>query len=162
MVSVQLQGRGVKPEVNINPENGLLAFSNVLVGETSERSFEISNVSSFPVTFNLASQVAGVTNLSKQAPFLLIPSAATIPAKSDYTVKVIFQPDHSSDSYFDIFLIDIPNQIQPKRIYMRGYAYHARTAFVREHAPFEWRPDQELKKRYEEPLSMLMSEQGQT
>lgn len=62
MVSVQLQGRGVKPEVKINPEDGLLAFSNVLIGEISERSFEISNVSSFPVTFNLASQVAGVTN----------------------------------------------------------------------------------------------------
>lgn len=65
MVSVQLQGRGVKPEVKINPENGLLGFSNVLIGEIAERSFEISNVSSFPVTFNLSSQVAGVTNLSK-------------------------------------------------------------------------------------------------
>lgn len=155
MVSVQLQGRGVKPEVKIQPENGLLAFSNVLIGETSEKSFEISNVSSFPVNFNLASQVAGVTNLSKQAPFLLIPSQATIPAKSDYTVKVIFQPDHASDAYFDILLIDIPNQIEPKRIYMRGYAYYARTLFVREHFPFEWRDDSELRKRYEEPLLML-------
>ena len=90
MVSVLLKGRGVKPEVNITPENGLLAFSNVLVGETSERSFEITNISSFPVTFNLKSEVAGVSNLSKQCPFLLVPSHATIPAQSNYTVKIIF------------------------------------------------------------------------
>lgn len=38
---------------------------------------------------------------------------------------------------------------------MRGYAYFARTLFVREHAPFEWRDDSELRKRYEEPLTML-------
>lgn len=90
MVSVLLTGRGVKPEVNITPENGLLSFSNVLVGETSERSFEISNISSFPVTFNLKSEVAGVSNLSKQCPFLLVPSHATIPAQQTYTVKIIF------------------------------------------------------------------------
>lgn len=43
---------------------------------------------------------------------------------------------------------------------MRGYAYFARTLFVRENAPFEWRPDTELRKRYEEPLALLMTDQG--
>ena len=157
MVSVLLTGRGVKPEVNISPESGLLSFSNVLVGETNEQKFEITNVSSFPVTFNLTSQVCGVSNLTKQMPFLLIPSSATIPAKQNYTVKVIFQPDHESDAYFDVLLIDIPNQVKPKEIYLRGHAYLGRTVFVREHMPFEWRPQAELRKRYEEPLKMLES-----
>jgi hypothetical protein len=65
MVSVNLMGTGVRPEVNIDPEDGLLQFQNVLVGETAEKQFTISNVSSFPVNFNLSSQVAGVDNLSK-------------------------------------------------------------------------------------------------
>jgi len=78
MVSVNLKGTGVRPEVNISPEDGILSFSNVLVGETGEKSFEISNVSSFPVNFTLQSEAQGVDNLSKQRPFLLIPSEGTI------------------------------------------------------------------------------------
>ena len=65
MVSVNLKGTGVRPEVNIQPEEGLLTFSNIIVGETAERSFTITNVSSFPVNFNLVSQVNGVDNQSK-------------------------------------------------------------------------------------------------
>ena len=59
-----------------------------------------------------------------------------------------------------MLLIDIPNQVKPKRIYLRGHAYLGRTVFVREHTPFEWRPDAELRKRYEEPLKMLEAQAG--
>jgi hypothetical protein len=52
MVSVALKGRGVKPEVTISPENGLISFSNVILGETTEKTFDITNISSFPVNFN--------------------------------------------------------------------------------------------------------------
>jgi hypothetical protein len=55
MVSVNLKGTGVRPEVTITPEEGLITFSNILVGETTERSFVITNVSSFPVNFELVS-----------------------------------------------------------------------------------------------------------
>ena len=109
MVSVNLQGRGVRPEVNIEPENGLIDFKNILQGENTEQTFEISNISSFPVNFTLDSKVAGVDNQSKQRPFLLVPSQGTIPAKQTYEVKITFQPDHASNNYFDVLLIDIPN-----------------------------------------------------
>ena len=59
-----------------------------------------------------------------------------------------------------MLLIDIPNQVKPKRIYLRGHAYLGRTVFVREHMPFEWRPDHELRRRYEEPLQMLQAQGG--
>lgn len=65
MVSVNLKGIGVKPEVSIFPEDGILKFSNVFVNETAERDFEIENVSNFPINFKLESVVAGVENLSK-------------------------------------------------------------------------------------------------
>jgi hypothetical protein len=51
MVSVLLKGTGVRPEVNISPEDGLLAFLPTLVGETGEKSFAIKNISSFAVNF---------------------------------------------------------------------------------------------------------------
>lgn len=90
MVSVNLKGTGVRPEVNILPQDGLLYFGNVLVGETCEKTFTIKNVSSFPVNFQLKSQVSGVENLKKKLPFILMPSQGTIKANSDYEVKVLF------------------------------------------------------------------------
>lgn len=80
MVSVNLKGTGVRPEVKITPEDGLIPFANVLVGETAEKTFKIQNVSSFPVNFNLESLVRGVDNVKKQLPFVLVPKQGTIPA----------------------------------------------------------------------------------
>ena len=168
MVSVALKGKGVRPEVKLNPTEGLLSFSNVLVNENMEKFFTIQNISSFPVNFDLKSIVEGVDNLSKKRPFLYIPSKGTIPAEQSYEVKILFQPDHESNDYFDIVLIDIPNQINPKYMYLRGAAY-SRQFFVREHEPFVWygveqetnlqeiakKSAQRLKRKYEEPLKML-------
>lgn len=109
MVSVALKGKGVKPEVKLDPEEGLLSFSNILANENIEKTFTIENISSFPVNFDLKSFVEGVENVSKKRPFLYIPSKGTIPAKEKYEVKIIFQPDHESNNYFDVVLIDIPN-----------------------------------------------------
>lgn len=109
--------------------------------------------------FNLASQVSGVDNLSKERPFLFAPSQGTIKAQSFYEVKITFQPDHQSNDYFDILLIDIPNQINAKSIYLRGQAYD-RQFFAREHRPFEWKPTESLKRKYEEPLKMLLPPGG--
>jgi len=50
-VSVSMKGCGVRSEINIEPEEGLLNFGNILVGETYEKSFKIKNVSSFAVKF---------------------------------------------------------------------------------------------------------------
>lgn len=103
----------------------------------------ITNVSSFAVNFNLDSKARGVENLNKRAPFLFMPSQGTIQAKQTYEVKVVFQPDHASDDFFDMFEIDIPNQINAKKIFLRGYCY-SRQLFVREHAPFIWKTEAEL------------------
>ena len=151
MVSVNLKGTGVRPEVKITPEDGLIAFGNVIVGETSEKTFTIENISSFPVNFALESLVRGVENHRKQVPFVMIPKQGTIKANESYEVKIIFQPDHVSDHFFDVLLIDIPNQINAKRVYLRGQSY-SRQVFVREYAPHEWRPLDELRRTYEQPL----------
>lgn len=104
-----MKGCGVRPEVNIEPEEGLLNFSNIIVGETYEKSFKIKNVSSFSVKFQLLSQVFGIENRKKQVPFLLVPQTATIPPKETYEIKIVFQPDFASNHFFDMLLIDIPN-----------------------------------------------------
>ena len=108
--------------MTIEPEEGLIAFGNVLVNDTVEKAFKIKNVSSFPAKFNLQSQVQGCINNKKVVPFVLIPATATIPAKTTYEVKILFQPDHVDNHYFDVLLIDIPNQIKAKKVYLRRQA----------------------------------------
>ena len=56
-------------------------------------------------------------------PFLLIPQTAVIGPKETYEVKIVFQPDQVNNNFFEILLVDIPNQIKPKRIYLRGQAF---------------------------------------
>jgi P pilus assembly chaperone PapD len=53
--------------------------------------------------------VHGCTNKNKKVPFILAPTTATIQAKTTYDVKIIFQPDHVDNNYFDVLLIDVPN-----------------------------------------------------
>lgn len=65
----------------------------------------------------------GVDNVRKQLPFVLVPKQGTIPAQESYEVKIIFQPDNISNDFFDVLLIDIPNQINAKKIYLRGQSY---------------------------------------
>lgn len=84
IVSIVLKGTGVRPEVSISLADGLLSFGNVLVNEQVEKSFNIKNVSTFPVNFELISKVSGVDNKSHLKPFTLIPAVGTIKPQSEY------------------------------------------------------------------------------
>lgn len=56
VVSINLKGTGVRPEVEITGvPDCLLSFTNVMANEYIEKSFSIKNISTFPVTFNLLS-----------------------------------------------------------------------------------------------------------
>lgn len=90
VVSILMKGTGVRPEVSISLDDGLLSFGNVYQNEQFEKGFSIKNVSSFPVNFELISKVAGVDNKSHLRPFTLIPQQGTIKANSEYPVKIIF------------------------------------------------------------------------
>lgn len=64
-MSISMKGCGVRPEVNIEPEEGLLNFGNIVVGEVYEKTFKIKNVSSFAVKYELQSLVSGTENKKK-------------------------------------------------------------------------------------------------
>lgn len=50
-MSAKLKGIGVRPEVRVIPENGLISVGGVVLGEYAERTFKITNVSNFPIKF---------------------------------------------------------------------------------------------------------------
>lgn len=93
IVSCLLKGKGVRPDININPESGLLDFGGVLLDECSEKTFTIKNVCNFEVTFILKDLGEGIRNTNSSKAILFIPTSGKIPPNDSVEVKVRFQPD---------------------------------------------------------------------
>ena len=154
VTSVLLKGIGVRPEVRIDPQDGLIYFANLLVNEQAEKEFVIKNVSSFPVKFSLIKKAEGIVNKKGLSNFTFIPSEGIVPSSSSLKVKIIFNPDRVSNHYFQILKLEVPNQVKEQMIYVRGFSYR-RQIFAREEDPFIWREIEVYKSRqYEELLSL--------
>jgi len=152
--SVLLKGIGVRPEVRIEPSNGLLYFANIIVNENADKEFEIRNVSNFPVKFSLDKLAEGIVNKKGLSNFTFIPSEGIVPSSSTLKIKVIFSPDRVSNHYFQILKVNVPNQVSEQMIYVRGFSYR-RQNFIREEDPFKWRDVEYFKsKQYEELLAL--------
>jgi len=107
--SIKLAGWGVWPEIRIAPEDGLIYFSNVLVGESCTKEFEVKNISNFPVKFGLIKWANGVTNKKGISVFTFIPSEGTVEGHSSIKIKMIFAPDRVNENFFEILTLDVPN-----------------------------------------------------
>ena len=144
-VSCHLKGVGVRPEVMIDPNDGLMDFGNVLEGDISEKTFTIENLSGFPVSFKLNWENKGMPNTNGKDTFCYIPAAGTITAKGKMKIRVIFSPEYQSNQFYEKVLIDIPNQINPKRLFLRGYCWK-RSGWTRIYKPLVWPSEGELVK----------------
>lgn len=154
VASVLLKGIGVRPEVRIEPHDGLIYFANILVNEHSEKEFEIKNVSNFPVKFSLDKKLEGIVNKKGLSNFTFIPSEGIVPSSSSLKVKIIFHPDRVSNFYFQILKLNVPNQVKEQMIFVKGHSY-TRQNFIREEDPFKWRELEVYKsKQYEELLAL--------
>lgn len=89
-MSAKLKGKGVRPEVKIVPENGLLNVGGVVLGEKVEKSFKVLNVSNFPIKFKVASISHGIYNKFGSKVFSFSPSEAQIEANKEMEIKVTF------------------------------------------------------------------------
>jgi hypothetical protein len=81
-VSCQVQGKGVRPEVQIEPENGLISMGGVLLEEYAERTVKVKNVCNFDIQFSLQKVGEGVLNSNSGSAFSYIPAQGTIPPHS--------------------------------------------------------------------------------
>jgi hypothetical protein len=77
-----VQGKGVRPEVQIEPENGLISMGGVLLEEYAERTVKVKNVCNFDIQFSLQKVGEGVLNSNSGSAFSYIPAQGTIPPHS--------------------------------------------------------------------------------
>jgi len=158
--TISLKGIGVRPEVAIEPEDFLLDMGSVVVGEYSEKTFNIKNLSTFPVVYTLKVEAQGLQNKSKEIKaFSYDPATATIQPNETATVTVKFTPDFQCESFYEKILIDIPNQINPKSLLLRGFGW-ARQLSARVYFPFIFRKNEELLKI--KPMDLMVKEKYNT
>lgn len=101
---------GVKPEVQVIPEDGLLNIGGVVIGESCERSFQIKNISNFEIKLKIISKGHGLYNKNGSKVFSFIPSEASIEAHESIDVNIIFKPDRVSEKFFELITVYVPNQ----------------------------------------------------
>lgn len=128
-ISLNLRGRSVKPEVHLEPENGILDVSSCLVGENIGKKFVIKNISNFALDFKLLTMASGIKNSNGKEAFLFNPSQGKIAASEELEIEVNFQPDRVSQKYWSLIKIDVPNQRNEKQIYIYGACY-PRQAYI--------------------------------
>lgn len=154
VVSVHLKGRGVRPQLKLDPEDGLVNMGNCIIGDTIEKIITLKNLVTFPFDFSLKKIIKGVQNFNGLVNFTYIPQESKIEPGKDLQVKIRFNPDHCSERYFEHVLIDVPNQIEPKEMYIAGNCWK-RSVYVRYDKPFRWPSKTEMEEESEGPLSFL-------
>ena len=154
VVSVHLKGRGVRPQLKLDPEDGLINLGNCVIGDTIEKIITLRNLVTFPFEFTLKKRSKGVQNYNGLVNFTFIPQESRIEPGKDLQVKIRFNPDHYSEKYFEHVLIDVPNQIDPKQLYLAGNCWK-RSVYIRYDKPFKWPTASEMEEETEGPLSFL-------
>ena len=95
-----MKGKGVRPEVEIEPENGLTSMGGVLLDENSEKTVKIKNICNFDINFTLQKIGEGVLNSNSGSAFSYVPSQGTIAPHSTVELKARFRPDRISERYY--------------------------------------------------------------
>jgi len=79
-LTVTLKGKGVRPEVKLDPENQLLNAGAVLYGDYMEKTFTIQNISNFKLNFVLENLARGIQNRTGDRVFTFTPQEGDIEA----------------------------------------------------------------------------------
>lgn len=123
--SIRLRGIGVQPEVSVNIENNVFFMGNTMVNNILEKSFIITNKSTFNINFEIKVLKSGKKNNSGYKPFCFIPYKGVIKASSNVPVKVSFLGDHQDYSnFFEYILVDVPNQKTPNYIFVSACCWY--------------------------------------
>ena len=158
--TVKLKGRGVRPEIEVVPKDGLVYLGNTIANDTIEQTVNLKNIVSFPCEFEIRQLGKGVQNFNGVTNFSYIPNKGKIQPGQTLPLKVRFNPDHQHENYFEHILVDIPNQIEPKHLYIEAACWK-RSLYVKYDKPFTW-PQNLENKEPQESLNFLKASSKQS
>ena len=113
----------------MTPENGILSLGGILAEESIERSFRFKNNTEFSVKFSLEIVKMGLLNKDQMNAITFTPQEGSIEANKEVEIRARFKPDRVSQLYYNLLKINVPEQKNPKSIYIFGYSF-PRQAYV--------------------------------
>ena len=123
---IELCGEGVSPTLELDPEDGKLDLGHVAAGRSSTKELRITNTSVFPLSYALKSvgDAQPRENRDGSAPFLCIPSEATVAPGETQVVQCTFRPDHGRAWPFTSELhVSVPNEAKRHVLYLTGHGH---------------------------------------
>mmetsp|Transcript_22689 Transcript_22689/g.41078 ORF Transcript_22689/g.41078 Transcript_22689/m.41078 type:complete len:1656 (+) Transcript_22689:42-5009(+) len=158
-VQVPLRGRGVRPVLKIEPEDGVLHMGSVVYSKgakdyTTEK-FVIRNESPFELNYKLETLIRADPNHTGPPPFTLTPASGTVEANGSKTVTVTFRPHRPLGLFREKILVNVPNQKEPTFVYLYGHCfkYQAFAMYGMDFTPFG-RKDMDQKAAFTDSLAV--------
>eukprot|EP00429_Kryptoperidinium_foliaceum_P117320 CAMPEP_0176308996 /NCGR_PEP_ID=MMETSP0121_2-20121125/64841_1 /TAXON_ID=160619 /ORGANISM="Kryptoperidinium foliaceum, Strain CCMP 1326" /LENGTH=851 /DNA_ID=CAMNT_0017650865 /DNA_START=18 /DNA_END=2573 /DNA_ORIENTATION=- len=126
-IQVPLRGRGVRPVLKIEPEDGVLRLGSLVHSKESKDStkkeFVIRNDSPFELSYSLETVVPADENYVGPPCFTLTPATGVVEANGSRTVLVTFRPHRPLALFREKVLVNVPNQKEPTYLYLYGHCF---------------------------------------
>mmetsp|Transcript_63056 Transcript_63056/g.168998 ORF Transcript_63056/g.168998 Transcript_63056/m.168998 type:complete len:1536 (+) Transcript_63056:90-4697(+) len=132
-VEVQLQGKGVRPILAIEPDNGVIQFGAIVAplhradaehpADMVEQTMKILNNSGFTLEYELRSVAQQDKNHTGVQPFTVTPATGAVAANGSQNVTVAFQPHQPCSLFREKMLVHVADQPEPQYLYLYGSCF---------------------------------------
>eukprot|EP00927_Polykrikos_kofoidii_P077823 TRINITY_DN74730_c0_g1_i1.p1 TRINITY_DN74730_c0_g1~~TRINITY_DN74730_c0_g1_i1.p1 ORF type:complete len:1662 (-),score=352.24 TRINITY_DN74730_c0_g1_i1:23-5008(-) len=126
-IQVSLSGRGVRPVLKIEPEDGIIHLGSVVYNRAAKdyatATLEVKNTSEFEMLYRMEPVVSAELHHVGPSPFTLTPSTASVEGHGSKTVTVTFRPHRPLEIFKEKILVNVPNQKEPTYLYLYGHCF---------------------------------------
>jgi len=126
-VQVPLVGKGVRPVLKIEPEDGVIHLGAVIYGKDRKdyttAQLLVKNASPFELTYSLETVISAELNHTGAPAFTLSPSTGTVEANGQKMVTVTFRPHRPLALFREKVYVNVPNQKEPTYVYLYGHCF---------------------------------------
>eukprot|EP00928_Gymnodinium_smaydae_P071664 TRINITY_DN5519_c0_g1_i1.p1 TRINITY_DN5519_c0_g1~~TRINITY_DN5519_c0_g1_i1.p1 ORF type:complete len:1585 (+),score=286.70 TRINITY_DN5519_c0_g1_i1:58-4755(+) len=127
-LQVPLSGRGVRPVLKIEPEDGIIHLGSVVYGQEGKEfttaKVDILNDSKFDMHYNLRTVIASEQCHAGPSPFTLSPAVGVVGPNGKQEVTITFRPHRPCEVFREKIFVDVPMQKEKTFLYLYGHCFH--------------------------------------
>merc|ERR1712125_55983 len=126
-VQINLNGRGVRPVLEIEPADGILHLGSVVYSKDgndfTQAKLQVVNQSKYELAYSLETVLGAEACHVGPSPFTMVPSTGVVEANGKKEVVVTFRPHRPLEVFREKVLVNVPNQKEPTYVYLYGHCF---------------------------------------